>query len=201
MFNATTDFGKVNLVRMVLVSSFIMALAFLQSGCSMDGVRHLIVVDENGQQLKGILIIPLYSRSFGIGVGPDGKGYHTKQQLMITKPFVFDSGDDLMSKKISTKGVILPPFVFIGRSNYVDNWLFVKKEFSPKLVQSVDIYGEAPIVMVKSSGTDNTKLIDVLLAPKHDQSIMRKQFGVEEIRHEITVVFDEKDFALLEKYR
>ncbi len=69
------------------------------------------------------------------------------------------------------------------------------------MVRNVDIYGEAPIVMVKSSGADNTNLIDILVAPKHDQSLLKKQFGIEEVGDEITVVFDEKDSALLRTYR
>lgn len=192
---------EIKIICTVIISFFMIAFLFLQSGCAMDGARYLVVVDENGNQLNGILIVPLYSKSFGIGVGPDGKGFFTKSQLIVTKPFVFNSGEDLMSKKISTKGVNLPPFIFVGSSNYVDNWLFIKKGFTPKLVQSSDIYGEAPIVLTKSSGNDSAKLIDMLLASKHDQNVLKKQFGVEWGKDEITVVFDETDIVLLKAHR
>ena len=173
----------------------------LQLGCAVDGVRYLSVVDKNGNQLRDMLIIPLYSKSFGIGIGPDGKGFHTKDQLILTRPFVFNSGDDLMSKKISTQGIMLPPFIFAGISNDVGHWLFVKKGFTPKLLAENDIYGETPIVMIKSNGDENDKLIDLLLTSKHDQNTLKKLFGVEWIKDEITVVFDKKGVALLKSYK
>jgi len=188
------------LSRMLAFSFFIMVFLLLHSGCAMDGVKYLIVVDENGNQLKSILIVPLYSKAFGLGIAPEGHGWHTKGKLIVKKPFVFNSGEDLMSKKIHTRGVILPPLMFIGSSNSVDNWLFIKKGFAPKMVDSSDIHGNV-IVLIKSNGNDTAKLIDMLLASEHDQNMLKKQFGVEWVKDEIAVIFNKKDIELLKTYK
>lgn len=187
-------------IKSTIVSFLLLVFLFFQNGCVMDGVKHLTVIDENKNQLKRILIVPLYSKSFGIGVGPEGKGLHSKAQLIVTKPFIFNSGDDLMNQKISTKGISLL-FVFIGSSNYVDNWLFMKKGYIPKLVQRADIYGESPIILTKAINDENSKLIDVLLSPTVDQHFIKKLFGVEWRKDEIAVIFDENDIGLLKTYR
>ena len=192
---------KAKLIRMVVYGFFIIAFLLLHSGCAMDGVRYLTVVDENGNQLKSILVVPLYAKAFGVGIAPEGEGWYTKTKLIVKKPFVFNSGEDLMSKKISTRSVSLLPFVFVGSINSVNNWLFIKKGFAPRLVNSSDIYGKDPIVLNKSSGNENAKLIDMLLASEHDQNILKKQFGIEWIKEEIAVIFDEKDIELLKSYK
>jgi hypothetical protein len=198
MLNIIIKLLNMKISRVVIHSVFIIVSLFLLNGCSMKGVRHLTIFDDNGDHIKKILVVPLYSNSFGIGFGPDGKGLHTKYKLIIKKPFIFNSGDDFMSNIVGFRGIYLSPFLFIGRSSNVYHLLFIKKGFAPKLVSRVDIYNDAPIVMTKSTGNDNTVLIDMLLTSKYDQIILKQQFGIEEDKIEIAIVFDEKDIKLLQ---
>ena len=177
--------------------SIIISLSLL-TGCSMKGVRHVTISDDNGDHIKNVLVVPLYSKSFGIGFGPDGKGLHTKYKFIIKNLFSFNSGDDFMSNIVGSRGINLSPLIFIGRSNYVNNLLFIKKGFTPKLVSRADIYNDAPIVMTKSTENDNKVLIDMLLTSKYDQIFLKQQFGIEEDKREIAIVFDEKDIKLLQ---
>lgn len=170
-------------------------------GCSVDGVKHLTVVDKNQNQINGILVIPLYSRSFVIGFGVDGKGLETKNHLIVTAPFEFDSGDDLMRKKIPTRGVGLQPIFFVGMSNYLDNWLLIKKGYSPKLIKRSDVYKDEPIMMTSSPNNENVRLIDMLLAVNPDQPELKKQFNIKKSDEEIIVELDEKSIWLLKQYR
>lgn len=192
-----------NIKAIYIVTITISVIAFLKfnNGINVDGVRYLTVIDGNGIKLNNIIVVPLYSKSFVIGIGPDGKGFHSKQKLIVSKPFKFNSGDDLMANNIKTKGIYLPPLIFIGNSNYVDNWLFVKKGYYPKLARSSDIYSETPIIMIRTITNDNDKLFDMLLESKYDQNVLKKQFGIEKGNYDIVVVLDEKDIALLKSNR
>jgi len=189
---------NINISRIVIHVVFIIVSLSLLNGCSMKGVRHLTIYDDNGDHIKNVLVVPLYSKSFGIGFGPDGKGLHTKYKLIIKNLFIFNSGDDFMSNIVGSRGINLSPFIFIGRSNYVYNLLFIKKGFAPKLAARADIYNDAPIVMTKSTENDNMILIDMLLTSKYDQIFLKQKFGIDEDKNEIAIVFDEKDIKLLQ---
>jgi len=175
---------------------------------STDGKLSLKIVDEKGMQLQDVLFVPLYVKSFGVGFGPDGKGLHIRGKTLITKPFVINSGEDVMSKKIASKGMLFAPFgsnsglfAYIGSGNNISRCIFVKKGFAPKLFSDSDMYADAPIVLIKSNDDGNQKLIDLLLAPMHDQKILKRAIGGEQIEGDISVFFDERDTALLNSYR
>jgi hypothetical protein len=125
----------------------ILLLAFFLFGCAADGHKRVEFADTSANRLNGVLAIPLYGQSFGLAIGPDGAGRHTEARRVITKPFTIDSGEDIMLKKVPTRGVILFPFppVGIANSNYVHRWLFLKYGFAPAVVSSFRKPG--PIVM------------------------------------------------------
>lgn len=178
----------------LIYSSFAMAIVLLASDYACAHGK--IVTDEDGNQLSNILVVPFYiSTRFLVGVGPDGSGGGTEGQLIVTRPFVFNSGKNFTSKEIPSKGIMLP-MIYIGSSNYMYRLLFIKKGFIPK----VESLSYTPMVLTKSSKNESAELIDMLLAPKHDQDVLRKLFNIEERRKGvITVDFDEKDIELLKR--
>lgn len=183
----------------IKLTLFFCALVYfaLLTGCTFDGVRNVTVVDNNGEQIKDILVIPLYSKSFGLFVGPDGKKLLATNKRAITKPFLFNSGDDLMSKKEATKGLMLPLIIFAGKINAVDRWLFLKRNFTPLVLSDDNIYGRSPAVMINGSNSENRVLIDMLLAPNRDQNALKRMLGLEGMKEDIKVDFDENDLTLL----
>lgn len=88
---------------------FFMSSVLLLTGCNMNGVRTLSIVNEIGNQLTDVLIIPLYQKSFVIAFGPDGKGFQSETRVVITRLFVFNSGENLLPKKLESKGLSLGP--------------------------------------------------------------------------------------------
>ena len=174
----------------------VLIILLIVTGCAMDGVRHVSVIDKDKQDIKNIVVFPLYSSSFGIGIGPDGNGPRSSLRA-FTKPFLFSSGEDIISKQIQGRGFIIPPFIFIGTSKYVEHWLFIKKGFAPLLVSSSDIYKDAPIVMTLSENGDRKKYIDVLLAENPDQTTLKEIFNSSHLSENIKVELDREAIMLL----
>ena len=40
----------------------------------MEGSHRVTVVDEYSKAIQDIVVLPLYKSSYGIGIGPDGRG-------------------------------------------------------------------------------------------------------------------------------
>lgn len=187
-------FFNAQAISSLIYSSFAMVIVLLASGYA--SALEKIVVDEDGNKLSNILVVPFYlSTQFLVGFGPDGAGGGTEKQLIVTRPFVFNSGENFTSKEIPAKGIMLP-MIYIGSSNYMYRMLFIKKGFVPK----VESLSYTPMVLEKSSKNESAEMIDMLLAPKHDQDVLRELFKIEQQRKgEITVGFDEKDIELLKR--
>lgn len=177
-----------------------LCLMLLAQGCAMDGVKRVTVVDEHLTPVTGVVVIPLYSVSAGIGVGADGKGPHTDRQTVIESAFLFDSGEDLVKQQSHSRGVIIPipPVVFIGKSRYVGSWLFLKKHHAPRAVQRSDVYAGKPIVLTTSTGTEYRAAVDLLTQSQPDQRALKRLFGVESASEDVTVILNGKAKRLLE---
>ncbi len=199
MINVVNLFKSRNLQYLSICRSVVVLLIVLLIGCAMDGVRQVSVVDEQNNSISSILVLHVYSRSCGVGLGPDGTGLRTQGHLTVAKPFTFSSGEDLMKKKRISRGIILPPFVSVGCSNYVENWLFTKKGFTPKLVPQSEIYSGTPIVMTRSNGNEHNDLVKMLLMTEHKQQELKRIFGIYPTKEDITIVFDKEDIAVLRK--
>lgn len=179
-------------LRLILVLMILLII----TGCAMGGVRYVSVIDNNNINIKDIVVFPLYSSSFGIGIGPDGNGPQSSPRA-FTKPVLFSSGQDIISKQIQGRGVIIPPLVFIGTSKYVEHWLFIKKGYEPLLVSSSDIYKDAPIVMTLSENGARKRCIDVLLAENPDQTTLKEIFNSSHLSENINVELDREAIMLL----
>jgi len=182
--------------RLVLICTAAMVLAC----CSMEGVQHVSAVGEDHKELTDILVFPLYHAFYGIAIGPDGHGLRSSTRV-FTKPFRFSSGENLMRKQIQGRGIIIPPYIFIGTSRYVNNWLFIKKGCAPLVVSREMIYGGSPIVMSSSKNEDNKRCIDILLSTKPDQTTLKRIFNSKNLQQDIKVEMDAHDVALLEGNR
>jgi hypothetical protein len=182
-----------NLILIYLVVAVI-------SGCSMEGSKPVTVVDNNGKQIMDVLVFPLYESSYGIGIGPDGKGLHFGSRV-FTKQLVINSGDDLLKKQINSKGLMIPPLIYLGSSNYVGNYLFAKKGYAPQVVERYALFNEARIVMTKTENDEYGKVIDKFLAQDSDQIGLKRMFNAEHLNQNIQIVLDSKDIALLKANR
>ncbi|MEA5115192.1 MAG: hypothetical protein VB050_14320 [Geobacteraceae bacterium] len=166
---------------------------------NMDGVSHLHVYGEN-KELKGVLVIPLYAKTYGIGFGVDGKGIHTPIKYIIRKPYVFDSGGDLLKNKIKTKGFMLSSKSFIGRTMSIKVMILLKKGYLPKFLFDNNIYSGAPIYMKKSNNDANVKMINILLKTKPDQIILKRILLIECLKDDESLHLSEeqKEFVISE---
>lgn len=177
-------------------------LACMLAGCAMDGHPQLTVIDPATNQISGILVVPLYYVSGGVSVGPDGKGLHSASKPVVMKPFAFDSGDDLMAKKVRTKGVIVPPLPFYaGNTRMVYRWLFLKQGFTPLVVDQGGVWTDKPLVMKTSVVDQVTPCIDVLLATEPEQQACKVILDARHITETMSVLLDTNDTALLREYR
>jgi len=181
-------------------------LVLLTQGCAMTGVRRVTILDSQGGSLNGILVVPLYANSGGVGFGAEGDGPHSVAQLLVNKPFMFNSGEDLMSKLIQIRGVIIPfPFppwcCFVGKSHVVESWLLMKEHYVIKALHQNDIYLDSPIVMTLSTGNECERVIGLLLQPNVDQQTLKKLFNVEWLKGDVQVNLDTQARALLDSQR
>jgi len=179
---------------------FTCLIAVTISGCAMDGTKQVTIVDKDSKEIKDIVVFPLYQSSYGIAFGPDGKGIHLGSKAFI-KPFVISSGDDLIKKKINGRGIIIPPFIYIGTSKYVGRYLITKKGYAPKIVYESMIYSEPKIVMSASVNNDHEKIIDKMLASDIDQKHIKRTFNSEHLDEKIQIGLDSSDIALLKANR
>ncbi len=170
------------------------------SGCSMEGSKQVTIVDTNGKKIKDVLVFPLYQYSNGIGIGPDGKGIHWGAKV-FTKPLVINSGDDLLKKQINRTGLVIPPIIYVGSSNYVGNYLFAKKGYAPQVVERYALFNEAQIVMAKTDNDEYKRVIDKLIALDNDQITLKRIFKAESLPQNIQVALDPRDMALLKANR
>ena len=182
-----------NLIRFCLV---VIAL----SGCSIEGSKQVTIVDTNGNQVKDVLVFPLYQYSYGIGIGPDGKGIHLGEKV-FSKPLVINSGDDLLKKQINSKGFVIPPIIYIGKSYYVGNYLLAKKGYAPQVVERHALFNEAQIVMANADNDEFKRIIEKLIAPDNNQAALKKIFKAEDLPQNIQITLDSRDIALLKADR
>jgi hypothetical protein len=174
-------------------------LATTMFGCTADGHKRIEFTDASDNRLNGVLAIPLYTKSFGLSVGVDGTGPHTESARVITKPFLIDSGEDIMLKKVPTRGAILWPIppASVADSNYVHGWLFLKAGFVPTLVSTV--WKKGHIVMTPTDTDQTTPIVELLLSPAPDQSAIKKLYNAEYTKEPIAVEMDAEDIATIRK--
>jgi hypothetical protein len=177
-------------------------VGLLLAGCAMGRTASQVtVVDENGKSLNAVIVVPLYSVSSGISIGPDGKrlaGEETNT-LLIRSASVFDSGEDLFEKEELSKGVLIPipPFMFMGTGRSVRSRLFLKRQFVPQAWFVHDNHPRPP-VLKNSTGNECEEAIDLLLQPKPDQPALKRLFGVEWLSGDVVVDLDAGARALLQ---
>ncbi len=169
--------------------------------CSMpNGDIKVIITENNGKIINDILVIPLYDNcNFGISAGPDGVGSKTGPKYIITKPFVYNGEDNFMSYVEKSKGIIIPPVIFIGNNKYVDSWLLVKNGFLIKLIHRSDVFGGANIVMKKTIKDVRHLLLESLLDSNRNQLFLRQQFDLGDT-DKVETNLDNKSIYLLNKY-
>ena len=191
------------------ITTFIILVAgFLTTGCVMDGVKHVTVLDDNSEPLKGVIVIPLYASSAGIGFGAEGVGSRSETQFQVKKPFLFNSGEDLMVKQLHQRCVViplpLPPWCMGIRSgDGAFAWLFVKKQKGIIALSENDLCDNKTIFMTNTAPSEVYQTVDLLLNPRGDYEAIKKRFGLgrmQEIQN-VQVILDDADRELLKAQR
>lgn len=164
--------------------------------------RQITVVNSATNVLSGILVVPLYYVSGGVGVGPDGEGLRSASKPVVMKPFLFDSGEDLMTKQVPSKGVIVPPLaIYAGTSRMVYRWLLLKKGYSPLVIDQRGVWAGGPIIMTISALDQVSPCIETLLAAKPDQDAIKSMMEARSMTGTVSVLLDTNDRPLLQNYR
>jgi hypothetical protein len=178
----------------------LLILIFSAEYDQMDGEHFLKVVDKNNVEIQDVIVVPLYSMSVGIGIGPFGMGPRSSASYIVTKPFTLNSGEDIMSKKIPSMGIIVAPFgknsgLFGGffSSRNIIRYFFIKKGYAPELIRRNNIYGTSSIVMTRADNRKNAEIMNTLIASPIDQGALRSLFIAGEIDGEIDVSLDEPE--------
>ena len=165
--------------------------------------RHVTAVNESGESLNALIVLPLYSISSGINLGPDGKRLTDHGEiLLIRSASVFDSGGNLFEKEEQSRGVLItiPPFVFMGTGRGVRSRLLLKKQYVPQAWFQHDNHPR-PLVLKTSTGNECEQAIDLLLQPQPDQQALKKLFQVEWLEGDVLVDLDAEARALLQAER
>jgi hypothetical protein len=176
----------------------VLAIAFL-AGCAMDGKRTLTISSRTGEPLTGIVAVPLYSTSGGVSAGADGKGIHSDTKNVITRPFVLDSGDDLAKKKIQSRGLLLPPLVYVGSSNYLRRCLLLKAGYQPLLLDESAL-SHGAIIMEPDISDGPSTAAAILLSATPSQEALRTLFETK-VSGPLLVELDDQDRHLLSSLR
>ena len=166
------------------------------AGCSMEGQQQVSIRDIKSNKISNITVLPLYQSSFGIGFGPDGIGPSSSSRL-FSKPFSFNSDEDIHMKQLKGKGIFIPPVIYLGTTKYVDHWLFIKKGYAPVAVNRSQIYSGTPIVMEASDNESNKSYIELLVAKSPNQSELKKIFNASTLDGQINIELDTETRHLL----
>ncbi|MRR56820.1 MAG: hypothetical protein EG824_01200 [Deltaproteobacteria bacterium] len=167
----------------------------------MDGRREVIITDEVGAPINQVLVVPLYISSFDINIGVEGKPL-TKprgREVAITKPFLFNSGDDIVANQIHSRGIIvpIPPFAYTGSDHTVYRYLMIKAGYSPTVLSHHDVASRRWKPMRRTSNDQISGIIQLLLAARPSQEALRELMNASDLQDPIQIRLSPEDIALL----
>ncbi|MES9906534.1 MAG: hypothetical protein ABW168_28115 [Sedimenticola sp.] len=159
----------------------------------------MVIVDNEGSSVNHVTVVPLFAVNIGVGVGADGKGPHTYTHL-VTKPFIFNSGEDLIAYHPSSKQVLIPvPLGVVAGKGYSGvRWLILKEGYSLKIVNRVQIYSDRPIVLERKQGASHKDVVNNLLSIPVTQAKIKQLFKMTKLSEDIKVEFNMQDRAILD---
>jgi len=94
------------------------------------------VTDENSEHVRGVLVVPVVKKYRALAVGPDGMGAEGIPVRSVEKPFLWNSGDDLIPKHLKSSGIMFLPMVGVRKSVSVSKWLLLKRGYKPLVISN-----------------------------------------------------------------
>jgi hypothetical protein len=170
----------------------------------MGGRREVVIADEGGTPLNDVLVVPLYVSSFDVNVGIEGKplAKSYSREAIITKLFLFNSGEDIIAKQIPSRGVIVPvpPFAYSGSNHTVYRYLIVKSGYAPVVLSHHDVASRQWKPMVRTVGSQTPRIVQLLLTDAPDQEAIKNLMNATDMKDSIQIRLSPEDVALLQSY-
>lgn len=180
-------------------------LSVVVVGCAMNGRREVVVPDEDGTQLHEVLVIPLYLNSFDVNIGIEGKplAKSYNREVVITKLFLFNSGEDIIAKQIPSRGVIvpIPPIAYSGSDHTIIRYLIVKSGYQPIVLSHHDVASKRWKAMTRTAENPLPSIIQLLLSSTPDQAGLKNMMNATDLKDSIQVRLSPEDVALLRSYQ
>jgi hypothetical protein len=188
------------LFRLSLVAVLVATVA----ACSMGGRREVVVADNTGTPMNGVLVIPLYISSFDTNVGIEGKplAKSSGSEAIVTKLFLFNSGEDIIAKQVPSRGVIvpIPPFAYVGSNNTVYRYLMVKSGYAPVVLTNHDVASRRWKPMIHTAAIHIPGIVQLFLTEPSDQEAIKNLMNATDLQDPIQVRLSPEDAALLKSY-
>ena len=149
------------------------------------------IVNHRSEPICGATIVPLVSTRSGLRVGPDGAGPETELIEFVGKPFLWNSGDDLLPSTLRSSATMIVPMVAGGKNVTVNKWLVLKKGYEALIVtnERSSIYysggppltakgqKNAPFHLAPGGDLNRRQIISVLSSSLPDKVAVGRIFG------------------------
>ena len=173
------------------MAGFLFYLVAQQKAIAVDLVkRPLEFYDLSETEIKSYCLVPLYGKSYGIGLGAESSGRKSRLDRYLMWPVCMneDYGFDKI-RRVRQKGFL---FIFMpieyGESTYIDKILFIKHGYKPLLWDSyIDSAKSKKIYMEKG---DSESVLHTLTSQNPDQNKLREIF---DINYDTTIVNEYTD--------
>jgi len=161
--------------------AILLAVSIAIAGCNNGkGSARKEVVNDRGEQLNHVCVVPLYKKLSGVAIGPDGKGVDASPGFYLMAPYVVDSGDDFMRKLLPSLPIIAP-MLAMGTGYYDERLLLIKDGYLPRLVGRSDLFHEESIVLVTTTGSQAEKATAMILANEPKQEDLYVLFKIDSL--------------------
>jgi hypothetical protein len=189
------------LLRTAATICLALGVLFGSAGCSGDPklVRHRPILDDAGQPVDFVCVIPAYFKVSGVSFGPDGTGRKTAEDVYLKRPFKFRSGEDFAAHVVpnETRIVPIPPLIAFGDAVTPSRFLLIRGGFNPVLLRGHERHMREPFVLKRSQERLPDELLELLTEQKDDQVMLRKYFKPEESVQAIRFEYSSTDIDVV----
>ena len=163
--------------------SLIILYVIYISGCaSGSGIQHKKIINQEGQGIDSVCVIPAYKKVSGLGLGPDAKGSKISPNVYLLKPYKFIDGDNIVNGIVGNQRKIIPSPLLLsaGESLSYIRLLVLKSGYKPKILRRSDVYIDKPLILTETGNHEAGRIISYLKAYKAHQVFLRSLFGIQE---------------------
>ncbi len=162
------------------------------------GIQIKDIVNKDGETIDSVCILPAYKKGTGMGFGPDATGSTTLPNIYLLRPYIFNSGENIVGNLVENEIKIITPWpvlISAGDSLSFVRLLVLKNRYKPVVLRLRDIYSGGPIIMLQKTTYGKSKsVISYINNYKTHQSDLQALF---ELREDIVVEYSVDDMLLL----